>query len=199
MSDEEKTKKQLIDELIELRRRDAERSRVEAQLQESENRYRTIIENMLDVAYTCSADGTITYISPQACSLGDSPEAVVGHNIMEFVHPDDADRVLADMQRTMQTGEEFPTVFRLINPDGEVFYVEETGKVIRDGEQIVGITGTLRDVSQRMEMEEELKAERNKVQQYLDISGVIIVAIDADRKVSLINKKGCEVLGHGAD
>jgi PAS domain S-box-containing protein len=40
----------------------------------------------------------------------------------------------------------------------------------------------------------ELKIAKDKAQQYLDIAGVILVAIDADRRVTLINQKGCEVL-----
>ncbi|MDQ8202156.1 YfiR/HmsC family protein [Pelagicoccus sp. SDUM812003] len=44
-----------------------------------------------------------------------------------------------------------------------------------------------------------LELERNKSQQYLDIAGVIMVAIDADRKVTLINQKGCDVLGVTAE
>ncbi|MGD9187894.1 MAG: ATP-binding protein [Desulfobacteraceae bacterium] len=40
----------------------------------------------------------------------------------------------------------------------------------------------------------ELEIAKNKAQQYLDIAGVILVAIDADRRVTLINQKGCEVL-----
>ena len=41
-----------------------------------------------------------------------------------------------------------------------------------------------------------LQLERDKAQKYLDIAGVMLVAIDADHKISLINKKGCEVLGY---
>jgi PAS domain S-box-containing protein len=44
--------------------------------------------------------------------------------------------------------------------------------------------------------EEALREERDKVKNYLDIAGVIIVIIDSDQKVSLINKKGCEILGY---
>ena len=40
----------------------------------------------------------------------------------------------------------------------------------------------------------ELEEAHNKARQYLDIAGVILVAIDADRRVTLINQKGCEVL-----
>jgi len=44
--------------------------------------------------------------------------------------------------------------------------------------------------------EEALIAERDKAKNYLDIAGVIILVIDSDQKVSLINKKGCEILGY---
>jgi PAS domain S-box-containing protein len=40
----------------------------------------------------------------------------------------------------------------------------------------------------------ELEMAKNKAQQYLDIAGVILVAIGADQRVTLINQKGCEVL-----
>jgi PAS domain S-box-containing protein len=41
-----------------------------------------------------------------------------------------------------------------------------------------------------------LREEKNKIQNYLDIVGVILLVIDANQKVSLINKKGCEILGY---
>ncbi len=45
-------------------------------------------------------------------------------------------------------------------------------------------------------MEHALKAERDKAQKYLDIAGVMIVALAADGEITLINRKGCEVLGY---
>jgi PAS domain S-box-containing protein len=53
-----------------------------------------------------------------------------------------------------------------------------------------------RDQLERLVMERtgELELAKNKAQQYLDIAGVILVAIDADRRVTLINQKGCEVM-----
>ncbi|KAF0144150.1 MAG: multi-sensor hybrid histidine kinase [Nitrospirae bacterium] len=44
--------------------------------------------------------------------------------------------------------------------------------------------------------EETIQKERDKAQLYLDIAGVMLVAIDATQRVKLINKKGCEVLGY---
>ncbi|MCK4272839.1 PAS domain S-box protein, partial [bacterium] len=49
---------------------------------------------------------------------------------------------------------------------------------------------------ERKRAHEALREERDKTQRYLDVAGTIFVAIDADQKVSLVNKKGCEILGY---
>ena len=48
----------------------------------------------------------------------------------------------------------------------------------------------------RVEDQESLAVERDRVQNYLDVAGVAIVALDAHGKVTLINRKGCEILGY---
>lgn len=52
----------------------------------------------------------------------------------------------------------------------------------------------LGSVIQRKKNEKELQEERDNAQRYLDIAKVIIMIIDADQKVALINKRGCEIL-----
>lgn len=52
------------------------------------------------------------------------------------------------------------------------------------------------DVIARLEAERELLQERDRAQRYLDIAGVIIVALDVNGAIRLINRKGCEILGH---
>jgi PAS domain S-box-containing protein len=51
------------------------------------------------------------------------------------------------------------------------------------------------EIHDRQRAEQALKQERNKVQRYLDVAGVIMLVVDADQRISLINRKGCELLG----
>jgi len=44
--------------------------------------------------------------------------------------------------------------------------------------------------------EDALRKERDAAQRYLDVAGVLFVVLDRDRKVTLINRKGCEILEH---
>jgi PAS domain S-box-containing protein len=62
----------------------------------------------------------------------------------------------------------------------------------RTEEELAGYRDHLEELVQARTA--ELEAARNRARQYLDIAGVILVAIDADRRVTLINQKGCEVL-----
>ena len=56
-----------------------------------------------------------------------------------------------------------------------------------------------KDITDRKRAEEAVRRERDRAQEYLDVAGVMFVVIDADRKVRLINKKGCEILGYDED
>ena len=48
----------------------------------------------------------------------------------------------------------------------------------------------------RVEDEAALRNERDRAQNYLDTVEAIIVALDAEGKITLINKKGCRILGY---
>lgn len=57
----------------------------------------------------------------------------------------------------------------------------------------------LRTAHERRIIEEELKREHEKAQLYLDIAGVLIVALDRNGIVTLVNTKGCSILGYSQE
>jgi PAS domain S-box-containing protein len=97
--------------------------------------------------------------------------------------------------------------------DGSEFPVEISLSPIKAEGKIL-VTSIIRDVTDRKRTEDkikklnheleqrvnertaELKKEKERTQEYLDVAGVILVVIEANETVSLINKKGCEVLGY---
>jgi PAS domain S-box-containing protein len=54
----------------------------------------------------------------------------------------------------------------------------------------------IRDITERLRAQEALRAERDRAESYLRIAGVILVVLDAQGKITLINRRGCEVLGY---
>jgi PAS domain S-box-containing protein len=88
-----------------------------------------------------------------------------------------------DVEIVRRDGVKIPcsvTVTPFLGPDGE----------------LIGIVENLKDITEHKAMEDKLREERDRAQQYLDVVGVIILVIGADQKVRLINKKGCEILGY---
>ena len=87
--------------------------------------------------------------------------------------------------------------FRHINAiTKEAVYLEHHTKVeerYMDGSVKV-IGGYVIDVTKTKEINDKLQFEREKAQKYLDIVGTMLIAIDVNGNITLINKKGCEIL-----
>ncbi|MBV5348234.1 PAS domain-containing protein, partial [bacterium] len=61
------------------------------------------------------------------------------------------------------------------------------------------VTGTLQictDMTERKNFENALLLEKEKVQNYLDIVDVMLLVIDMDKKIQLLNRRGCEIIGY---
>lgn len=75
-----------------------------------------------------------------------------------FLHPDDRERVAAELQQAIDGGRPYDTEFRVIWPDGSVHWLAGRGRVIRDHQgEPVSMVGVNFDVTKRRETEERLR------------------------------------------
>jgi PAS domain S-box-containing protein len=131
------------------RRRDREE-----RLREAEAKYRTLVEQLPLATYVNSASPSLqtTYVSPQI-------ETMLGYPVSRWLepgffatvlHPDDRERVLAEVERTHATSETFRLEYRLIAADGRTVWVLDETVAIRDEEyRPIMLQGCLVDVSER--------------------------------------------------
>ena len=135
-----------------------ERKRAEATLQASEEQYRELVESLNDAIFATDADGIVTYMSPVIRTISQyTPEDVVGRSFAEFVHPDDLPALAASLERTLRDGRE-PAEYRVVDRDGGIRWVRTFSRVVRDGEQIVGLRGVLSDITAAKQAEEVYRA-----------------------------------------
>lgn len=164
---------------------------------ESEERYRYLVENARDVIYAVSAEGTIVSLNPVFEKItGWAPAEWIGKHFSQIIHPADLPFAAGLLQSVLRG--ENPPMFELrtLTKSGGYLVGEflVTPKIWN--EEVIGMLGVARDITERKKMENILKKERDRAQLYLDIAGVMLVAIDAEQRISLINKKGCEILGY---
>lgn len=92
---------------------------------------------------------------------------------------------------------DFEVEHRVMCKDGSTRWVLSTGSVFRDeAGKPVRMLGTATDITERRSAREALREASEQAQRYLDIAGVIMLALDVEGRVSLINRKGCEILGY---
>jgi len=147
-----------------------QRKRAEQALRESEEKYRALAEKVNDIPYTVDMSGRFTYVGPQVARYGADPQDMLGRSLSEFVDPEDRRRVADDFRRSVTTGEEFPTIFRVCTPDGRIFWLEDEGRMQRDTSgRVVGMTGILRDVTERRRAEQLVLEEQQRLRQLLSM------------------------------
>lgn len=119
--------------------------------------YRTLVEEVNDLATVVDPDGTITYVSPAITRvLGYDPDGLVGHEGYEFVHPKDRDRNADALETVLSNPSESETVeVRFRHADGLWRWIEATIRNRLDDDIIDGILVSSRDITERKEYEAE--------------------------------------------
>lgn len=172
------------------------RKRAEKELKISEEKYRTLVENVNDIVYSVNNEGIITFMSPQILKYGWTPEEATSKNIQDFIYLDDQDHVLSAFQRTMKTGEESPTKFRVKDKNGTIHWFEEKGKVQHDDTgKIIGLTGVLRDITKNKEIESELEKSEEKYRLLFESSPDSIAIIDTNGIIIDCNSQATKISG----
>ncbi len=107
-----------------------ERTRAEARLRDSEERFRLWIEDASDLITVIDPDGIIRYESPSIEHiLGYTPADMIGQSAFAFIHPEDTAEVAAEMQRGLAHPETpVSCEYRFRRKDGTWCTLQSTGK-----------------------------------------------------------------------
>lgn len=137
----------------------SERKRGEEALERSEEHFRSLIENALDVITVLGHDGTVKYASPSVERvLGHRPEDLAGRSVFELVHPDDLGNVRAMLQIAVKTlGPLDSLEIRFLQKNGTWRNLEVVGKYVVDGSQFGSLVLNARDLTDRKELEQQLR------------------------------------------
>lgn len=151
-----------------------ERRRTEAALRQSEERFRSLIENALDIITILAPDGTIHYENPSVEKvLGYSPQDLIGENFFTYIHPDDLANIYPLLTQALSNSEDIhPIEFRRRHQDGQwrtfealpkALSFSQTTQSLVDSDPSPKIVMNSRDITERKRLDEvRLALEREK-------------------------------------
>lgn len=187
----------LVDErTIELELEVKEHKRTEAHLQASETEYRNILESLQDVYYRADNEGRFVMLSPSVQSLtGYLPEELIGLPVTDFWrYPEKRQQMLEAMQ--LGNGAVQHMEIEGIDKDGKVIWGSTNSHFYRDENgDIVGIEGTIRDVTERKAVERELLHNRALMQSLYDSIPDLIFAKNMSGVYIQANKAFSSLVG----
>ena len=175
------------------------KKQAEETLRKSEEKYRSLVETINDWIWEVDKSVVYTYSSPKVKDmLGYEAVDVIGKRPFDFMTQDEGKSVAGLFRDIMESHEPFSQVENTnIHKDGHHVILEASGMPVFDSMgNFIGYRGIDRDITDRKRAENTQREERDKAQTYLDIAGVMFVAINIKGEVTLINKKGCEILGY---
>ncbi len=174
----------------------AQRKRVAQRLKESEDRFRSLVEGTSDWIWEVDANGVYTYASPKVKDLlGYDPEEVIGKTPFDFMPPEEARRVAAELGAITEARAALEKLENVnLHKDGRAVVLETSGVPVIDANgTFQGYRGIDRDISERKRAEEEiaLKNALLDAQREASIDGILIV--DGSGKMISFNHRFVEM------
>jgi PAS domain S-box-containing protein len=179
-----------------------ERKQAEEMLRISEEKYRTILENIEDGYFEVDIAGNFTFFNDSMCRIYGYPrEELMGMNDRQYTDQENAKKLFQTFNKVYRTGEpgrEFD--WEIIRKDGTKRSIESSVSLIKDllGNRM-GFRGIVRDVTDRKRAEEALWASEKRFRELFDGAPVGYHEIDKEGKINRVNRTELDMLGYTAE
>lgn len=147
-----------------------ERKRAEQALRQSEQRYATLTSAAPVGIYRTSLEGNCLYVNERWCHIaGLTATEAAGTGWIQALHPDDRTMIAQEWERFIQAQGTFRLEYRFQRPDGSITWVFGQAVAERDDKgDVKGYVGTITDISDRKQAEQDLQESRNMLELVLD-------------------------------
>jgi PAS domain S-box-containing protein len=173
-----------------------EEKKAKEALVQSEQLYRSLVENLNDVVFILDDRGFITYISPVVESLsGFTTQQLIGQDFRRFIYPDD----LKEMEESFlgNIGRDyFSHEFRVFDGRGAVRHVRASSRVTVKGGMPVRVNGIVTDISDRKRAEDALIQSEKRYRELVENLNDIIFVLDGEGNFKFINQVVEKITGY---
>ena len=171
-------------------------------LRESEQKFRSILENVNSVIYNVTFDGIFTYVSPNWTEiLGHDINDVVGKSFEPFIHPDDLPVCIGFLEKARKTRTKQSNVqYRVKHNDGHYrWHMSNVSPIVNDKGKFVSFVGSAYDLTEQKRAEEALRESETNLRIIFENSGLGMVHLSKDGIIINCNDKFVELMGSSRD
>ena len=207
----------IIDNIDERKRAESQREAALEALQESEERYRALVENASDLVYKTDKTGNFTFLNRAAITIAGYEEGeLIGKIYTLVIRPDMCDQAIKHFGRQF-VRKIHNTYFELpiITKDGREVWIGQNIQLIVEDGQVTGFQAVARDITERKRVEQALQESEERFRQLSSLTseGIMIhaggVILDANQAFAelagyskadnLIGKNGVEIISFTAE
>ena len=179
-----------------------EKKAIEEALRQSEERYRTILEDIEDGYYEVDLAGNFTFFNDSMCQIWGYPKKeLMGINNRQYTEKENAKKLFQVFNEVYRTGKPAKGFdWQIIRKDGKKRFIEASVSLLKDssGKQI-GFRGVTRDVTERKQMEEEIHQSAERYRTILEEMEDGYFEVDLAGNFLFINDAGCRLLGYSKE
>jgi len=168
------------------------------QAQESEARFRALIEHSSDAIALSSADGRILYASPSTVRvLGYALEELIGRKGFDLIDPDDHARLQILLVELLKHPEQGITVdTRVRHKDGSWIWVESVATNLLSDPAVGSIVFNFRDITERRRTELALRGSEDRYRAITETASDGIITVDEQSTIIFANKMAGKIFGY---
>ena len=187
MKDEQKTKRQLVRDVAELRQRltelaasETRRRQAEKALRQFKERFRGIAERSIDVIYELDLEGRVTYISPAVERIGGcKPGQLTGKSIRDCIPQSELRKAVQALTKAAKGKSVKGLQIMVLRKDGSPVWVEANASPILRGGEVVGSQGIVRDITERKRTEEQIRVYQEQLR---SLASELVLAEEHERR-----------------
>ena len=183
----------------------SEQVRARRKVEDSEKRFRTLLESIPQMTWTNQPDGSVNFYSQRWLDYtGLTYEELQGWGFQPIVHPDDLPDMLSTYQRALETNQTFVHENRLKRHDGTYrWHLNRSEPLWDDTGQVILWVGTSTDIDEKKVTEEalalskkEIERQQQQLQTLFEQAPVAIVAYRGpEHIIELVNLRASELWG----
>jgi len=173
-----------------------ERKLIEKELRESEEKFRSITEQISDYISISDSTGIVLYASPASKSMFQyEADEILGHHFMEFIDPESLPIAFEIFNNGVERKIKAVDVeLKLKRKDGSTFFAELNGTSVKF-ENENRILVIIHDITERKKVENALRESEDKYRTMIEYSNDLIWALDSHGNFTFMNEMGISITG----